>query len=77
MKLPPTNCPMCNALERFARKERRIGDLIYVYTRCGTCRTEFSIEAYNVEEERQRERAHLERIRKARARHGLRYARRS
>lgn len=76
MKLPRANCPVCNALERLTPHERRIGDRIYVYTRCGTCRSEFSIATYSIEEKRQRERAERERRRVIRAHVRLRSARR-
>ena len=77
MKSMPTNCPVCNAMERFARKERRIGDRLYVYIRCSTCRTEFPLGVYTPEQERQQKREERERRRQIRANQGLRWAGRS
>jgi ribosomal protein L37AE/L43A len=77
MRVPPTNCPVCNAMERFARKERRIGDRLYVYMVCHTCRTEFPIGVYTPEQERQQKRAERERRRALRANQGLHRAGRS
>lgn len=72
MKLPLTHCPVCNALERMARHERRVGDLIFVYTRCSTCRSEFPIETLSGAQKRQRERAERERRRALRGQSRLR-----
>lgn len=77
MKLPLVHCPSCNALERFSRRERHTGDLIYVYTACLTCRTEFPIETLTQAEKRQRQRAERERRHSLRGSHRLRRAPRS
>jgi ssDNA-binding Zn-finger/Zn-ribbon topoisomerase 1 len=66
MRFPLTNCPNCNALERLARKEERIGDMIHAYTRCNTCRTVFPIETISADEQRRREKAERERRRQIR-----------
>jgi hypothetical protein len=66
---PPANCPVCNSLQRFSRKQQLIGNRIYVYTRCLTCRTVFPIANYSDIERRAQLRGERDRRRSIRSTH--------
>lgn len=67
MRLPLANCPVCNAVQTFARRERQSGSRIEVYTRCLTCKSEFVLDSFSVEEKRQRARVERDRRRAIRS----------
>ena len=46
MKTLETNCPRCNSLQKFAKKEKVIGDEIYCYVKCFVCGEEINIDIY-------------------------------
>lgn len=54
MRIPPTNCPSCNSLQRFAPRERVEGGRIVRYIVCSMCRTETVLDTLTVDEVRAR-----------------------
>lgn len=60
------NCPNCNSRQRFTIKERVEQDLIVKYSSCLMCFEDIVIDTYPVQEQKNRQRASILKLRNAR-----------
>jgi len=66
MKGQSINCPNCNSQQRFSPKEKVDNGFIIKYVNCLTCREQFIIDTYPVNQKKMRQKASILKLRKIR-----------
>lgn len=60
------NCPNCNSPQKFSAKEKVEDSLIIKYVNCLTCREQFIIDTYPVDQKKVRQQARILKLRRKR-----------
>jgi hypothetical protein len=67
MKIPSTNCPNCNSVQRFYPRDKIEGETIVKFICCLMCKEEFVIDEYPRNQKNNRKKATIIRNRNIRS----------